>query len=198
MSKLMSGRDRSLMAGAWRHVQRAPFLALAVLGLDQLTKLCVRETLLLGESIPHEGHLRITHVTNPGMAFGVSASSTVSLILPLAMILASLLLYWRFERSGSALLNVGTGLFIGGSLGNLVDRITQGHVTDFIDVVSSGGNVSTVFNLADLCIIAGIVMLEVFMISLIIRIIMEKGLHYNPVKPVIVRIIQGRRSKDKD
>ncbi len=198
MSKPMSGRDRSLMPGAWRHVQTAPLLALVALGLDQLTKLCVRETLLLGESIPHEGHLRITHVTNPGMAFGISASSTVSLLLPLAMISASLVLYWRFERSKSALLDVGTGLFIGGSLGNLVDRITQGHVTDFIDVVSSGGNVSTVFNLADLCIIAGIVLLEVFLIRFIIRIIMQKGIHYNPVRPVIARIIQGRRSKDKD
>ncbi len=198
MRERIFGKYPNMMLGLRHHVQRAPFMALIALGLDQLTKLCVRETLLLGESIPHDGRLRITHVTNPGIAFGISASSGVSLLIPLAMILASLVLYWRFERSKSALLNVGTGLFIGGTLGNLVDRITQGHVTDFIDVVTSGGTVSTVFNLADIFIITGVVMLEVFLIRLIIRIIMQKGLHYNPIKPVIVRIIQERRSKEKD
>jgi signal peptidase II len=168
------------------------------LGLDQLTKLLVKECLLLGESIPHEGRLRLTHVANPGLVFGISASSTVSLLLPLAMVFVSLVLYWRFKRSESMLLNVGTGLFVGGTLGNLVDRIVEGHVTDFIEVISSGGYVSTVFNVADLCIIAGIVILEVFLIRLIIRIIMKKGLRYNPLKPVLVRIIHGRGSKEKD
>jgi signal peptidase II len=198
MSKQIFGRDRNQMPGLRHYVRTAPLLALISLGLDQLTKLCVRETLLLGESIPHDGRLRITYVTNPGMAFGIPASSSVSLLLPLAMILVALVIYWRFERSRSTLLNVGTGLFIGGTLGNLVDRATLGHVTDFIDVVTSGGTVSTVFNLADLCIIVGIVLLEVFLIRFIVRIIMEKGLNYNPVKPLIAKIIQGRRSKDKD
>ncbi len=197
MRKLTVGRDAN-MPGLWHQVQTAPFLALVALELDQLTKLWVRECLRLGESIPHEGCLRITRVVNPGMFFGASASSTVSLLLPLAMIFVSLVLYWRFARSKSTLLNIGTGLFVGGTLGNLVDRITQGHVTDFIEVVSSGGYVSTVFNVADLCIIAGIFILEAFLIRFIIRLIMKKGLRYNPLKPVIVRIIRGRGSKKKD
>jgi signal peptidase II len=197
MRKLIVGRDTNV-PGLWHQVQTAPFLALVALGIDQLTKLVVRESLAIGESIPHEGRLRLTHVANPGIAFGISASSTVSLLLPLAMILVSLVLYWRFKRSESMLLDVGTGLFVGGSLGNLVDRIAQGHVTDFIEVISSGGYVSTVFNVADLCIIAGIVILEAFLIRLIIRIIMQKGLRYNPLKPVLVRIIHGRGSKEKD
>jgi signal peptidase II len=197
MRKLIVGRDTN-MPGLWHQVQTAPFLALVALELDQLTKLWVRECLLLGESVPHEGRLRITHVVNPGMFFGTSASSTVSLLLPLAMIFVSLVLYWRFARSKSTLLNIGTGLFVGGTLGNLVDRILQGHVTDFIEVVSSGGYVSTVFNVADLCIIAGIFILEAFLIRFIIRLIMKKGLRYNPLKPVIVRIIHGRGSKEKD
>lgn len=198
MRKLIFGSDPDVMPGLRHHVQTAPFLALVALVLDQLTKLLVRLCLQLGESIPDEGRLRITHVANPGLVFGMSASSTASLLLPLAMISVSLVLYWRFERSKSALLNVGTGLFIGGTMGNLVDRITQGHVTDFINVISSGGDVSTVFNVADLCVIAGIVILEVFLIRLIIRIIMNKGIRYNPLKPVIVRIIHRRGPKEKD
>jgi signal peptidase II len=185
------------MPALWHHVQTAPFLALVALELDQLTKLWVRQCLQLGESVPDGSRLRITHVANPGLLFGTSASSTVSLFLPLAMIFVSLVLYWRFERSKSTLLNVGIGLFVGGTLGNLLDRITQGHVTDFIEVVSSGGDASMVCNLADLCIIVGVVLLEVFLIRFIIRLIMKRGLMYNPLKPVIVRIIRRRGPKEK-
>jgi len=188
-------RDPSTL-GLWRHVQAAPFLGLIALEVDQLTKLVVRETLPLGESIPHDARLRITHVVNPGIMFGAPASPIVSLLLPLAMILVSLAIYWRFRKSGSTLLSMGTGLFVGGSLGNLTDRIIYGHVTDFIEVVSSAGDVSMVFNLADLCIIAGIVILEAFMIRHIVRLIMKKGLRYNPLKPAMLRIIR-RRHPDK-
>jgi signal peptidase II len=182
----------------WHQVQPAPLLVLVALVLDQLTKLCVRWWLLPGESIPDGSRLRLTYVVNPGVLFGAPASPVVSLLLPVAMILVSLGLYWKFKRSNSTLLNIGTGLFIGGTLGNLMDRIIHGHVTDFIEVVSPGGDVSMVFNLADLCIIAGIVILEVFLIRLIIRVITEKGLRYNPLKPVFVRIIRGRGPKQKD
>ena len=182
----------------WHQVQPAPLLVLVALVLDQLTKLCVRWWLLPGESIPDGSRLRLTYVVNPGVLFGAPASPTVSLLLPVAMILISLGLYWKFRQSNSTLLNIGTGLFIGGTLGNLFDRIIHGHVTDFIEVVSPGGDVSMVFNLADLCIIAGIVILEVFLIRLIIRVITEKGLRYNPLKPVFVRILQGRGPKRKD
>src|SRR5512136_1982372 len=168
MTKIAVLRGPSTM-GLWHYVLTAPFLGLAALELDQLTKLLVRETLLPGESIPHEAHLRITHVVNPGILFATPASPLVSLLLPLAMILVSLAIYWKFRKPSSTLLSIGTGLFIGGTLGNLIDRIIQGHVTDFIEVVSSAGDVSMVFNLADLCIIAGIVVLEAFMIRHIIR-----------------------------
>ncbi len=73
-----------------------------------------------------------------------------------------------------------------------------GHVTDFIEVVSSGGDVSTVFNLADLCIIAGIFILEVFLIRYIIRLIRQKGMHYNPVKAALARRIRRGNPKEGD
>jgi signal peptidase II len=113
------------------------------------------------------------------------------------MILVVLGLYWRLHRSGSALLNVGTGLFVGGTLGNLLDRIIYGHVTDFVEVVTFGGYVRTIFNLADLCIIAGIIILEVFLIRHIIRAIREKGLNYNPVKPAVAKMIRRRHPTEK-
>jgi signal peptidase II len=197
MRKLAVIRDPGTL-GLWHHVQTAPFLGLVALELDQLTKLLVRETLLPGESIPHDARFRITHVFNPGILFGAPASPLVSLLLPTAMILAALGIYWRFHRSKSTLLNVGTGLFVGGTLGNLLDRIIYGHVTDFIEVITFGGDVRTIFNLADLCIIAGIVLLEVFLIRHIIGLIRQKGMHYNPMKPAVARFIQRRHARQKD
>ena len=174
----------------WQRVDRAPLLVLAALLLDQCTKLAVRQCLSPGEAVPDDARLRLTNVANPGILFGAPASSLVSLLLPVAMILVSLALYWRFRRSESTLLNIGTGLFVGGTLGNLSDRIFCGEVTDFIEVVSSGGDSSMVFNLADFCILAGIVLLEAFVIRLIIRVIMEKGLRYNPFKAAVARMMR--------
>ena len=196
MTKLAVLKDANTL-GLWQQVQTAPFLGLAALELDQLTKLVVRETLLPGEAIPHDARLRITNVVNPGILFGAPASPLVSLLLPLGMILVVLGLYWRLHRSGSVLLNVGTGLFVGGTLGNLLDRIIYGHVTDFVEVVTFGGYVRTIFNLADLCIIAGIIILEVFLIRHIIRAIREKGLNYNPVKPAVAKMIRRRHPTEK-
>lgn len=181
-------------SGIWRLMLAAPFVALLALEADQLSKLLVREAMTLGEAIPQEAWLRLTYVVNPGIFLGLPASPMISMVLPSAMILATLILYWRLERTNDTLLNLGTGLFIGGSLGNLVDRIAYGHVTDFVELITSGGQVSTVFNVADLCAIAGIVILEIFLIRHIVRLIREKGMHYNPVAPHVARLLHKRRS----
>lgn len=190
-----AGSGELRASGLWRVLLLAPFMALVVLELDQLTKLCVRESLTLGEAIPRESWIRITHVVNPGIFLGIPASPLISVVLPCAMIVAALILYWRLERSNDTLLNLGTGLFIGGSLGNLVDRIAYGHVTDFVELITSGGQVRTIFNVADLCAIAGIVILEIFLIRHIVRLIREKGMHYNPVAPHVARLLHKRRSR---
>jgi signal peptidase II len=184
-----------LEASGWRHlVGTASLLALVALEIDQLSKLWVRETLALGESIPREGSVRITHAVNPGVAFGIPASPLVSLLLPIAAVLACLVIYWRFQRFNSTLLNIGIAVFVGGTLGNLVDRVAHGHVTDFIEMVFSGGDVIVVFNVADLCVILGFVILEVFLIGTIVGIIRKKGLSYNPVTPFIATRIGKRRA----
>ena len=188
--------SRDLRAvGLWHQMQAAPFLALVALEADQITKLCVRESLTLGEALPQDSWLRMTHVVNPGIFLGIPASPLLSVLLPSLMILASLVLYWRLERTNDTLLNLGTGLFIGGSLGNLVDRIAYGHVTDFVELITSGGQVRTIFNVADMCAILGIVILEIFLIRYIVRLIREKGLHYNPVAPHMARLLHKRQPK---
>lgn len=197
MGNLAEGRAPSAWR-LWQGLEKAPLLALAALLLDQCTKLTARACLLPGEAVPADARWRLTNVANPGLLFGAPASSLVSLLIPVGMILVAAGLYWRFRRPESTLLGVGAGLFIGGTMGNLADRIFYGQVTDFIEVVSSGGDSSMVFNLADLCILAGIVLLEVFVIRLIIRVIMKRGLRYNPLKPALARVVRrGREGKGR-
>ncbi len=147
----------------------APVCALLVLVADQISKLWVREGLLLGESIPQGGVLRITHMANPGIIFGFPAPSAVSVLLSVAAIVVFIFMYRAYVSSDSRLLNVGVGLFIGGSLGNLVDRIAFGSVTDFIDVGMQDALVRTTFNLADVCIIAGIILFGIFFVRYRLR-----------------------------
>ena len=184
-----------LGASGPRHlVGTASLLALVALEIDQLSKLWIRETLAFGESIPNEGSVRLTYAVNPGVAFGIPSSPAVSLLLPMAAVLGCLVIYWRFQRSNSTLLNIGIAVLVGGTLGNLIDRIVHGHVTDFIEMAFSGGDVMVVFNVADLCVILGFVILEVFLTGTIVGIIRKKGLSYNPVMPFIATRIGKRRA----
>jgi signal peptidase II len=170
----------------------APFVALVALEVDKVTKLVARESLPTGESIPLAAGFHLANVVNPGIVFGISAPTALYYLLPLVMIVVSLLLFWRFERSNSALLNVGIGLYVGGCLGNLVDRIVYGHATDLIAFTSSGSDAGWVFNLADVCVIVGILLIEVFLISFIVSVIRRKGLRYNPLLPYVKRLVQRR------
>jgi signal peptidase II len=184
-----------LRASGSRHlVGTASLLALVLLEIDQLTKLWIRETLAFGESIPNEGSVRLTYAVNPGVAFGIPSSPAVSLLLPIAAVLGCLVIYWRFQRSNSTLLNIGIAVLVGGTLGNLIDRIVHGHVTDFIEMAFSEGDVMVVFNVADICVILGFVILEVFLIGTIVGIIRKKGLSYSPVMPFIATRIGKRRA----
>jgi signal peptidase II len=136
------------------------------LAADQLSKLWVRENLFLGESVPQEGVLRLTHVTNEGIIFGLSAHPALSLILPILVVAAVLFLYYRYPMFHSGLIKIALGLVIGGSLGNLVDRIRFGYVTDFIDLHLWGDFHWPAFNLADLAIVIGIILFVYFWLHL--------------------------------
>jgi signal peptidase II len=143
-----------------------PVLAFSVLLADQLSKLWVRESLPLNESTPQEAFLRISNVVNPGLLFGISSPIAVSIVLTAAAVVIPLFLYWRYAPVNSRLLAASMGLFIGGCMGTLVDRMVFGGVTDIIDVKVSDGFGRAVFNVADLCCIAGFIVFAVFLIRL--------------------------------
>ena len=134
-------------------------IALTVIGVDQLSKYLVRANMELGQSIPSEGLVRLTYTTNTGGAFGLFANQTFLLSLAAVLAITILVLYLRYLPRGSTLLNVGLGLDLGGAIGNLIDRVRLGEVTDFIDI-----GAWPVFNLADSAIVVGTFLITYYLL----------------------------------
>ena len=136
-------------------------LALIIFLLDQFSKFLVRDQLLFWESFPAEGFFRFTHTFNTGSAFGIFRDQNTPLIWVSILGIGILMMIYRSQRKPSSLLRLSLGLQIGGALGNLIDRVRLGHVTDFMDV-----GAWPVFNLADAAIITGLVILAwIFLVA---------------------------------
>lgn len=139
-----------------------PFFVLAafIIVLDQVTKQVVRSNLALGESWPERDWvLRITHVTNSGAAFGILQGQTPFLIVTTFLGLAAILLYYFYPPMEHGFLRFILGLQLGGALGNLIDRVRLGEVTDFIDF-----RFWPAFNVADSSISIGVVGVLLFFV----------------------------------
>jgi signal peptidase II len=153
-----------------RRDRRAPVvlfsIAFLVLAADQLSKEWIRRNLELGEYVPTHGALRLTYSSNNGIIFGLPAPTIVSLLVPSLLVCAAFLAYYWYGPIKSRLLNVSLGLFIGGSLGNLVDRLRLGAVTDFVDVRLWGDVHWFTFNVADMSILAGVILFAILISGL--------------------------------
>jgi len=125
---------------------------------DQLAKVAARGGLDAGASVPLVGDwIRLTLVHNTGSAFGLISSEWVLIAVGVAVCVA-VLAYAIVGRGAKTAREraLPMGLVLGGSLGNVLDRIRAGGVTDFIDL-----RVWPVFNLADIAITVGIGLLVI-------------------------------------
>ena len=122
-----------------------------VLAVDQFTKWIVKENLFIGQSFPEEGFFRFAHPLNTGSAFGLFRGQTTFLLIASVAAIIILLLYFKNSDLPPLILRTCLGMQIGGALGNLLERITIGHVTDFIDV-----GPWYIFNIADSAIVISI------------------------------------------
>jgi len=139
-------------------------VAVFVFGLDRITKLLVETNLPVGGSVDVVGQwLRISHVTNTGAAFGLLPERTTLLsILSVGAVLA-IVFYYRRLAADSRLIAATLGMQLGGAFGNLIDRIGQGYVVDFVDVGVPGGVRFWSFNVADSSIVVGIIAVTVLL-----------------------------------
>lgn len=127
-------------------------LPLAVVILDQFSKYIVVENMALGESIPIiEEVFHLTYILNPGAAFGMFAHNRLFFIA-IAVVVIGIIIWARREILASPWeVKSGCGLFLGGAIGNLIDRARQGLVIDFFDF-----RIWPVFNIADIAICIGV------------------------------------------
>lgn len=135
------------------------------LPLDLGTKLLVDRNLGYSDRIPVvEGLFYLTHVRNPGAAFGLFADADPQLRMIVfgAVSVAAIFIVLSFFRQlapGDRLSALALGLILGGAVGNLVDRIFRGEVVDFLHVVLWRGYSWPDFNLADSFIVVGVALL---------------------------------------
>jgi signal peptidase II len=155
----VSVAERSLSADATQWLSLCLVVSAAIIA-DQVTKHVVASQLALDDEVSVAGPFSIHHVQNSGIAFGLFSSATAIVILLTAIAVGWMVVF--FARSGARhpVLPVALGLLIGGSISNLTDRVRLGHVTDFLDL-----RYWPAFNLADVCIVVGVVLLLGTMLS---------------------------------
>ena len=120
--------------------------------LDQITKFIVRETMIVGETIPVLGDFfQLTYVRNPGAAFSMlSGARTLLIILPI-LITAGVLWYFHKHAGMHKLFYIAWSMILAGGIGNVIDRAVFGWVTDMLDF-----NIfPPVFNIADISVTVG-------------------------------------------
>jgi signal peptidase II len=111
------------------------------------------------------GWLHLTHVNNTGAAFGIFQGQSFPLTLVgllgiCVLLLYAFFLYRRLPFLNNKLSEVALGLILGGTIGNLIDRLRLGYVTDFIDF-----HFWPAFNVADSAIVVGAIMFIYLMLT---------------------------------
>ena len=133
-------------------------VAVVVFVIDRVTKAWVSENIPLGTARPIVGdYVRIVHAQNTGAAFGLLPERTTLLSVLSVVAVLAIVYYYRQIASNSALVSATLGMQLGGAFGNLLDRITQGYVVDFVDV-GIGDVRFWAFNVADSSIVVGIIL----------------------------------------
>jgi signal peptidase II len=140
------------------------FIAAVVFALDGFTKWWVKTTIPVDTSINViPGLFRLTHLENRGVAFSMFADSPgpwpnrlLVLVSFAAVVLIGTLLWKRGQVMNRTTFSLA--LFLGGTLGNLYDRLTRGMVTDFLDFFV-GSHHWPAFNVADSAIVVGVLLL---------------------------------------
>lgn len=146
-------------------------IAAAVVAADQVTKAMVLANLPLYHSLAViPGFFDITHIQNPGGAFGFLAGSgpgVRKVVFLFVSLLALVLIFWFYVKTPRThrFLATGFAMIFGGALGNLIDRVRFGKVVDFLDVYI-GSYHWPAFNVADSAISVGI---GIFVLHLVLK-----------------------------
>jgi signal peptidase II len=132
---------------------RAAGVMVAVIALDQAVKAIIRSAIAPGETEELLPFLKLVNVRNTGVAFSMFSGGGTLLVV-FALIATIALLAFFFAHAERPLAWLPTGLLLGGALGNLIDRLRDGAVTDFVKFTAWPA-----FNVADIAITFGVLTL---------------------------------------
>ena len=134
-------------------------LGISIVIIDRITKL-----LLINKEITIiPNFLNFTYTENNGVAFGIASNNTILIVLLTVIILAIIIKFLKekFSKTNYIII-LSLIMILAGGVGNLIDRIAMGYVIDFIDI-----NILDfpVFNIADISITVGVIMIMIILIS---------------------------------
>jgi signal peptidase II len=135
-------------------------IAFLIAALDQFLKLLVQKFLLPGQSLPLLGKLvKLTYVRNSGAAFSFLVGYSPYLIA-VGLAVCAVIIYFHYRvPAGNRYLQTALAFILGGSLGNILDRIFHFYVIDYLDIT-----VLPVFNLADTMINTGVALIALYIL----------------------------------
>lgn len=158
----MLNKQTEISAGYGRFIAWMVVAAVIVIA-DQATKWAIVEWVPLYDRVPINSFVNLTHQRNEGAAFSFLANAGgwqrwFFVVLATAVSAVIAVWIWRIRKEGPAILSIGLAFVLGGAIGNLIDRIRLGHVTDFIQVWF-GNWAFPSFNVADAGISVGAALL---------------------------------------
>jgi signal peptidase II len=127
--------------------------------LDRLAKSMVKQNFQLGQSSPIiKNVFHLTYITNTGSAFGLFKGINLFFILFSIIVIVIILYFIKRIKENEKALQLAVGLLLGGTIGNLMDRIFHGSVIDFIDF-----RIWPVFNIADSAVTISVALLIILL-----------------------------------
>ncbi len=137
-------------------------IVLLVVLLDQISKYVILNNIEVGEMIQViDKFFYITHYKNPGAAWGILKDSTLLFIILIPVI--SLIVLIFMLKNKNSFLRFSCALILAGAIGNYIDRLIQGKVTDFL-LFYIGSYPFPIFNVADIAITCGTILLAIYYI----------------------------------
>ncbi len=135
-------------------------IALLIVLLDQLTKFLIKQNFQLNESIPIINKIfHLTYITNTGSAFGLfKGLNSIFMIFSIVVIIGVFYYLRKKIKNNEKLLQISVGLLLGGTIGNLIDRLLYGAVIDFLDF-----RIWPVFNIADSAVTISVILLVILL-----------------------------------
>lgn len=131
------------------------WLSALVIVLDQITKQIVIKHLAWFESVPVMPHLNWVHMRNTGAAFSMLSTLPPWTFAILGVGVSCGIVWWlRQNPRGQQIVASALALILGGALGNVIDRVRLGYVTDFVDFYVGSWHFAA-FNVADIAISTG-------------------------------------------